>query len=380
MDRREGNSWQAGEVGILTFHCSDNYGAMLQAYALKQCLRSNGVAADIVRYEPPFLTGRHWWLPYVPGRGVKGLMAAGYGFLRNLRAGGAFRRRRESMDRFRKACLTERSQPRALFLPGLKKLPYRCYVVGSDQIWNPNITCGLRRAYFGAFEGVRKERVVAYAASLGGASLPDRYGQEFAALLRNVDAVSLRETGAVPYVRQFFPGRVESVLDPVFLLGKEEWEKVERAPDRGKYILLYTTEPNRRMDGYARALAQRKGLAVVGLQAAEDGGAEVDREAGPAEFLGYVHHAEYVVTNSFHAAAFSILFEKRFLVFAHSQVNERLVSVLALHGLEGRLCREGGEIDAPIDWAAVRVRTAAAAEASLNFLMKNVAGGQDEAV
>ena len=106
----------------------------------------------------------------------------------------------------------------------------------------------------------------------------------------------------------------------------------------------------------------------------------MDREAGPAEFLGYVHHAEYVVTNSFHAAAFSILFEKRFLVFAHSQVNERLVSVLALHGLESRLCREGGEIDAPIDWAAVRVRTAAAAEASLNFLMKNVAGGQDEAV
>ena len=207
MDRREGNSWQAGEVGILTFHCSDNYGAMLQAYALKQCLRSNGVAADIVRYEPPFLTGRHWWIPYVPGRGVKGLMAAGYGFLRNLRAGGAFRRRRESMDRFRKACLTGQAQPRVLFLPGLKKLPYRCYVVGSDQIWNPNITCGLRRAYFGAFEGVRKERVVAYAASLGGASLPDRYGQEFAALLRNVDAVSLRETGAVPYVRQFFPGR-----------------------------------------------------------------------------------------------------------------------------------------------------------------------------
>ena len=70
MANRAGCGWQAGDVGILTFHCSDNYGAMLQAYGLKQCLRSHGVAADIVRYEPPFLTGRHWRLPYVPIQNV----------------------------------------------------------------------------------------------------------------------------------------------------------------------------------------------------------------------------------------------------------------------------------------------------------------------
>ena len=49
-----------GDVGIVTFHCSDNYGAMLQAYGLKRFLRDNDIAADIVRYEPPYMTGRHW--------------------------------------------------------------------------------------------------------------------------------------------------------------------------------------------------------------------------------------------------------------------------------------------------------------------------------
>ena len=72
----------------------------------------------------------------------------------------------------------------------------------------------------------------------------------------------------------------------------------------------------------------------------------------------------------------SIIFERPFLVFAHSIVNERLASLLTLHGLEDRLCQDGGAmIDASIDWPAVRERTAAAAALSREFLMKNISGG-----
>lgn len=300
----------------------------------------------------------------------------GAGFLQNLRAGKQFGRRRARMDQFRKTYLVEASQPRIRFLPGLRKLSYRCYVVGSDQIWNPDITYGLRRAYFGAFQSPRKARVITYAASFGGAALPARYEKRFAALIQNLDAVSLRETGAIPYVQRFFPGEVTGVLDPVFFLGNEEWEKMENAPNRGRYILIYTTEQNRSMFEYVRELAQRTGLPVVELRPVAEKETDVDAEAGPAEFLGYVHHAEYVVTNSFHAAAFSIIFKRPFLVFAHSKVNERLASLLTLHGLEDRFCQDGGAmIDASIDWPAVRERTAAAAALSREFLMKNISGG-----
>ena len=378
MGNRKARNWTAGEVGILTFHCADNFGAMLQACALKRRLRADGVAADIVRYEPPFMTGRHWLIPYVPMNGPAWrLRCAARGLVDNLRNMRTFAARRANMRRFRQDWLIEAGQPRALFLPGLKKLSYRCYVVGSDQIWNPNITCGLRRAYFGAFDAPKKERVAAYAASFGGASLPEGYEKEFAGLVRQLDAVSLREAGAVPFVRRFYPGEVAAVLDPVFFLGREEWREMARPPARDRYILAYATEQNRAMAEYVKTLSRKTGLPVVELRAGTagvGGGAVVDGAAGPAEFLGYVDRAEYVVTNSFHAAAFSILFEKRFLVFAHSQVNERLASVLALHGLEDRLCREGGDIDAPIDWPEVRGRTAQAVEASLGFLIKNVAG------
>ncbi|WP_161846758.1 polysaccharide pyruvyl transferase family protein [Pseudoflavonifractor sp. 524-17] len=379
MERDAMRNSPAGEVGILTFHCSDNFGAMLQAYALKEHLRASGVAADIVRYEPPFLTGRHWLIPYVPQKGLgRRLRYAAWGVWHNLQAYQDFAARRANMRRFRMDWLVDREQPKIWFLSGLKKLPYRCYVVGSDQIWNPNITCGLRRAYFGAFESGRKERVVAYGASLGSASLPPEYERQFLELVRHVDAVSVREAGAAPYVQRCFAGEVTAVLDPVFFLGKDAWQTVERPPEQKNYILAYTTEPNRDMAEYVQALSHKTDLPVVELRTGAAGvgvAAEADKTAGPAEFLGYVHHAAYVVSNSFHAAAFSILYEKQFLIFSHSQVNERLASLLALHGLEDRLCPAGaGEITTSIHWPAVAARTAEAVKVSHKFLLKNVVG------
>ena len=83
-------------VGILTFHCSDNYGAMLQAYGLKEGLRKKGIKAEIIRYEPPFMTGRHWWIPYIPSGGISGmLIQGGYRWRANLRLGKAFFEKRD---------------------------------------------------------------------------------------------------------------------------------------------------------------------------------------------------------------------------------------------------------------------------------------------
>jgi len=103
-------------------------------------------------------------------------------------------------------------------------------------------------------------------------------------------------------------------------------------------------------------------------------GFTLDSTAGPAEFLGYVHKAEYVVTNSFHGVALSIIFRKRFLAFAHSNLSARLMNILQIHGLEDRICREGeiGDIDASVDWEQVEQKTAEAMEQSAAFLLKNI--------
>ena len=367
------------DTGILTFHCSDNFGAMLQAYGLKEFLCRKGVKTDIVRYEPPFLTGRHWRVPYAPFQGKNRLaQRLGYAWLgwkRNLAIGKDFSRQRNNMRRFREQYLAGRDQRRALFRWQLRWPPYRYYVVGSDQIWNPDITMGLRPVYFGDFKSRRKERVVAYAASLGSEALPAQYDAAFARLLRHVDAVSLREESAVPYVERLYGAPVSAAPDPVFFLGKKDWRQLERLPDRQGYILLYATERDEGLCRCARELSQEKGLPVVELKDRKWTPAEefqVDYTAGPAEFLGYIDQADYVVTNSFHAAAFSIIFEKQFLVFLHSTLGARLQNVLQLHGLEDRLYREGADIDAPIDWRAVERRTAESIQSAGDYLLANL--------
>ena len=93
-------------VGILTFHCADNFGAMLQAYGLKTYLCGKGIEADIVPYEPPFMTGRHWWIPYAPVGGVYDILKFGWnGWRNNLKLGKNFFVRRANMKRFRKQYL-----------------------------------------------------------------------------------------------------------------------------------------------------------------------------------------------------------------------------------------------------------------------------------
>lgn len=372
---------EIAQIGIITFHCSNNYGAMLQAYGLKRFLRDNGRTAEIVRYEPFYMTGRHWWIPYAPIQGLKGRIWGIFnmwnGFRAHMRVKEQFSRQRANMDRFRRDYLLEKGQQKILTEAGLRRLRYRNYIVGSDQIWNPDITCGLRKAYFGAFRNRRKEKVIAYAASFGGPSIKERHDRKFAGLVSHVDALSVREASAIPYVKKFYEGEVRAVLDPVFFLGKEVWQEAEKAPDRKGYILVYVTEGNEKMAEYAGKLSREKDLPVIevraGLQGA-DRDFRLDVTAGPAEFLGYIHHAEYVVTNSFHAVAFSIIYQKRFLAFAHRSLSARMLNVLQIHGLEDKLCRgnDNKDIDAPVDWEKVGQKTADAVKGSGEFLLGNL--------
>lgn len=366
------------DVGILTFHCADNFGAMLQAYGLKTYLREHGVRADIIPYEPPFMTGRHWWIPYIPMWGVRSIVYYGLnGWVHNIRMGKNFFRRRANMKRFRTEYLTQKGQGKILFSKQFAGLLYQCYIVGSDQIWNPDITCGLRKIYFGIFPNKNKKKVIAYAASLGGAFLSKEYDKQFSELINSLDAVSVREKAAIPYIERFYNGKVQAVLDPVFLLSKRKWKSIEKVPDMAGYIFVYMTEKNDDLLQYVKELSAKKKKLIVSLKREEDIAGEniyIDDVAGPAEFLGYVHKADYVVTNSFHGIAFSIIYQKKFTVFQHSSVGERISNILKIHGLENRIYQRNidTDIDCSIEWDRVEKCTEANIEISREFLMKQL--------
>lgn len=364
-------------VGILTFHCSDNYGAMLQTFGLKQYLKKKGIEADIVRYEPPFLTGRDWWIPYVPVKQRGQLLYLGCLWITHIMMGMDFFRMKKNMSQFRNKYLIQKKKRKLWFARQLRTLSYRYYIVGSDQIWNPNITCGLRNVYFGAFHNKRKEKVISYAASLGGSVLSPEYDRQFSELLKHVDAVSVREEAAVPYVKKLYQGEVKAVVDPVFFLEEKNWRKIEKPPKYRRFILVYTTEKNEELFEFAGKLSLETGIPVIELRTRagrRNKGFFVEYTAGPAEFLGYIHHAEYVVTSSFHAVAFSIIFEKTFFAFLHSTAGERVENILRICGLESRIYRNDKdyEPEMQVDWKKAKEKINEKVRLSEEFLMKNI--------
>lgn len=351
------------QAGILTFHCSDNFGAMLQAYALKTHLNRCGMKTELVHYCPAYMTGRHWLYPkrahFTVNRYTLTVCA------RNLLRLPTFLRKRGNMRRFRKKRLTKGQFPLYFYIQ-LHNLKYEYLILGSDQIWNPSITLGLKKAYFGSFRSSQTKKVVAYAASIGSARLDKAYDRPLQALLASVDSISLREPGSVPYFERLTGRKIRSVSDPVFFIEKDDWEKLERCPaDRAakqdaEYVLYYETHSNRAMLEYARRLARERQLELIVLENsihinARDYTAEYT--AGPEELLWYIHRARYVVTNSFHAAAMSVIYRKSFAVCLLEKVGQRLSDMLEQLELSGRILRGTGEtefrssvVTEEIDW------------------------------
>lgn len=366
------------KIGILTFHCADNFGAMLQAYGLLTWLSKEGFDAFIVNYAPPFLRGREWLFPYVPYKNLlKRMDVFLWGLKRNLKAGRDWRTRKRLMEDFRTARLTGGSKA-FHGNKGLLSMEADLLVVGSDQIWNPDITCGLRPAYFGAFENDRLRKTIAYGASFGASSLPEEEVPRFSELLLSVQDVSMREKSAAEYIEAISGRKISNVVDPVFLLDGDDWRAIEEKPAEDGFILYYETEPSEPMRETAHRLAQEKDLKVIALSANANEWGDWPFQGiwavGPAQFLGYVSAAEYVITNSFHGAAFSILFHKPFCTFVHSTVGTRLESLLEDVDLTNRMAVGDyrPDIDEEIDWTEVERLLQIQRERSMGFLRRSL--------
>lgn len=131
---------------------------------------------------------------------------------------------------------------------------------------------------------------------------------------------------------------------------------------------------------YANRLAAEKNLPVIELKyqkgiLSENKQSIVEIGAGPAEFLGYIHYADYVLTNSFHAMAFCIIYQKKFLAFGHSIRNARLENVLKQCALENKMVGNGTgphNIDADVDWKKVKESMKQMRKDSISFLKESM--------
>lgn len=208
---------------------------------------------------------------------------------------------------------------------------YDFFVVGSDQVWNPN--------YGKIFlEFVPSKKKISYAASIGINAIPDEFKESFKDGISNFNHISVREENAVNLINELTGRTPLLVLDPVLLLTEKEWLSVAQKPtwfkekySRG-YVLTYYL--NRLPLPEVKILADKIGVPVINLLDTENYN---HYTTGPAEFIWLFANASVIFTNSFHGAAFSTLFRHPFIVNNLRGKNDpRLISFLKLFGLEDR--------------------------------------------
>lgn len=359
------------KVGIVTIHKINNYGAALQAYALNHHIRSLGHDAKTIDFRTYRVAESYKLLHPVENR---------MDLVRNAQAmfyAGKLRRRKARFDRFlaEKVPMTDQAWYSNEELRAAE-LDFDTYICGSDQIWNTHCR-NYDDAFILEFARGRGERI-SYAASLGASSIHPEMQERFRRELSEYRAVSVRESDAVSIIEPLAGKPVAHVCDPVLLLTPEQWRKTAAAPlMKEPYIFFYHVKGDLPgMRAYVRALSERTGMKIVAvtMNLREMLYPNVKHyDAGPAEFLSLIDNAAYVVTNSFHATAFSLLFRKKFMVFSpRSSGPSRLTSILASSSLMDRVWDKGGctPIEGEIDYDAAWQRLRPFVDASAEFLKK----------
>lgn len=353
-----------GRIGILTFHRAYNYGAVLQAYALQRALAALGAASEIIDY-----VGQYGGAKAGSSRRGRSLKERCKGLLRDLWR----TRKRRGFDRFmRRYMVVGREKYReAAELGAMDRAGrYDAYIVGSDQVWNADITKDDPAWLLSFVEEGRKRN--SYAASIGSCTFDPAREAAFRRELSRFHVLTVREKSspeAYPFLRDC---GAEVVLDPTLLLTREDYAAIaSKRLVRRKYAFLYTVPAADQLRRYAADYCKEQGWLLIDIKKS----ARALLHAAPEDWLSFILHAEMVFTNSFHGTAFSILLEKPFVTEVDSPrtQNVRSQDLLTLTGLRWRDMNDAAFApQAAIDHAAVRARLAAERERSLAYLKEIV--------
>ncbi len=356
------------KIGILTFPGSPSHGAALQMCALYRTLREMGQDVEIINY--------------IPGHVIHKQHKK-----RSLR--------RKVMSLFIKVFVKSSAPAFAAFEASLVKYPaepigtteemqaiaarYDRIIVGSDQVWNPVVT-GNDMNYYLAFSRDDAQKA-SYAPSFGVAQVAEADREQIAALLAAIPHLCVREVQGAQIIKELTGREVPVVLDPTLLVDRPVWQSLTRPVrvPRGGYVLYYTIKPSASLKAFARQFAKKQGLRLVTIggrlrEFVLKGEVYPVSGIGPGEFLHLINSAAYVITNSFHGTALSIMLQKNFYVEYSSDTNSRLTNIVNTFGLEACVVGEDTLQQAlvQVDYAHVESVLCEQRQRSLEYLKKVV--------
>ena len=376
------------KVGIVThFHGSLNYGGVLQACALCRVLEQMDMAPEQIRFTMDYIRKRS--LGQTVLKLLNPVLVWNYADykIRSTWRSKALGGRRIAFQNFNKQFVPS---TKTVYNPdSIKECGenYDAFITGSDQVWNPDAYFG---AYFLDFAPSGKPKL-SYAASVGKSELTEPMQEIYRGDLEDFTAISVREKNAVGIIQPLTSLPVQQVLDPTLLLKKEQWDDLcaERLVE-GEYLFCFFLGYNPQARKLAKEYAAKHGLKIVTIPHASSlyvsGGSTWGDvriwDASPAEFLSLVKHAACVFTDSFHACAFSTVYEKNFFVVHRAGrpgMSGRIYSLLELLGCEGHFCdteekmqRSYLESLEPVDYDKPKAELENLREKSFAYLRKNL--------
>lgn len=337
------------KIGILTFHRAANFGAVLQAYALEQALSavSNKVSVEIVDYKCKKIEGSYAVFNPNAGNILKEIVRLPFCAKKRLIKRKIFNKFLSDNLSLSKARYTKSSI-------ATSDNEYSAFVAGSDQIWNDFLTDADLTYCLDFVQDYDKR--FSFAASFGNCSKDANIQQKYNEQIAKFNKISVREEESKTRLDNTKRDDVFVSLDPTFLLNRPAWisfTRNEKKHDK-KYVLLYELTPGKKLVEFAQKLAKEKGLELLVLSDSYSRfpGIKHVQGVGPIDFVSLIENAEYVVTNSFHGTAFSIIFNTDFYVETEAQksTNHRIIYLLNTFEILGRDITHTHNIGNTIDW------------------------------
>lgn len=363
------------KIGILTFHCAHNYGAVLQCYATQEFLRSLGHEVEIINYRPEYLLR-----PYR-------LFDKG-----NITRGGFKRLHKNILQeliifptRYSRWKVFQRFINKRLSLSKpfteLSSVPntYDAYIIGSDQVWNPNITCGFDEVYFCNFPFSKgSKKYIAYATSMESKALSATDIQFYHEHLRNFDAISVREKNLQELLSPLADVSILHVLDPTLMVPSDIWDKfIIPSSRKEKYVLVYQVVYDENTLRIAREVANQLKSSVLVVASEASFYRRHDYNTSPEEFVHLIKNAECIITTSFHGTAFSIILNRPFYTLKHNW-NTRSSSLLVKLGIQDRMIDPiVTPLFSKIDYREVNVKLDVLRKESQDFLINALVDAQN---
>lgn len=349
---------------IITIHHIHNFGSVFQTYGLQKFLQQQGMDASIIDYRLDY---------YEAGRNKLKTMV---GKALNLKS---YLTRKKKFERFvrnyenctKKRFLTEDQ------LKDAYKNTNDILIAGGDQLWNNYHPCGNDDAYKLTFSDGRK---IAYGTSMGRDNFTEEELKTLAGKVTDFESIMLREKSTVDMLRKHTAVPVSHVIDPVGLLNAEDFLKIAKKPAITEpYAVMYLADSSPLLDAAIELLAKKMKLKIVHICGFRKK-CYCDhfvKDAGPEEILGYIANAQFVLSASFHATMFSLMFNKPFATLLPGEkTNARIEDLLKNVGLEDRILRKEEDLtvlECPIDYTKPNEILKNLKEASRELLLQTLA-------